>query len=424
MSATTEIAIRAEALSKMFKVYSKPSDMVVELLTRRMRHQEFWALRDVNFEIRRGDVVGVLGRNGAGKSTLLKIIAGTLNHTSGNVAVHGRISAILELGTGFHPEYTGRENIYMGGLCLGMSREEITRKTNSIIEFSELGEFIDRPFRTYSSGMQGRLTFAVAASVDPEILIIDEALATGDALFQEKCFARIREIASTGATVLFVSHSIAAVFDLCNRALLFHKGRILIDDIPRRAGYAYEQLIEDDRRQARQAQSSNAVVVGFPGLRAQMVSIDIFDEEGNVVTILKSGEDYCVRIRCLCNDDLPSLNLSLRIQRANGETIYGTNTIMQKVPVAGKKGDLLEMRLAFPCRFGPGIYLLGGGVGLRQGDRQTELLDLVRGKHFFEVGISNRFSGFIDLGLTIQGVTTIEADCDQEPEVFPLSKAS
>ncbi len=402
MSSTTDIAIRAEALSKMFKVYTKPSDMVLELLTCKKRHREFWALQDVNFEVRRGDVVGILGRNGAGKSTLLKIIAGTLNHTGGKIAVSGRISAILELGTGFHPEYTGRENIRMGGLCLGMSREEIARKTDSIIEFSELGEFIDRPFKTYSSGMQGRLTFAVAASVDPEILIIDEALATGDALFQEKCFARIREIAATGATVLFVSHSIAAIFDLCNRAILFHKGRILTDDIPRRVGYAYEQLIEDERRQARQVQPPQEALTEVLNLRAQMLSIDVLDKDEQAVTILRSGSDYSIRIRCLCNEDLPSLNLSLRIQRANGESVYGTNTIMQQTLIGGTKGNIIEIRLSFPCRFGPGIYLLGGGIGIRDGDRQTELLDVLRGKNYFEVTSANTFSGLIDLGLSIQ----------------------
>lgn len=222
-----ELIVSVHNLNKSYKTYQNNKELLKELVLRKKYYSEKPVLQDVSFNVYKGDVVGIIGANGAGKSTLLKILSGTLDYSSGTVEINGKISAILELGTGFHPEYSGRENIIMGGMCLGMSKSEMERKTESIIEFSELRDVIDQPFKTYSSGMQARLTFSTAVSVEPDVFIVDEALAAGDAFFVSKCLRKMKEICESGATVFFVSHSIDMIKRLCNKALYLEKGKVI-----------------------------------------------------------------------------------------------------------------------------------------------------------------------------------------------------
>lgn len=401
-------AIRVSNLSKVYKLYSKPGDMLRELITGKPCHKEFWAVKDVSFEINHGEVVGIVGRNGAGKSTLLRVLTGTLDKTSGEVSVKGRISAILELGTGFHPQYTGRENILMGGLCLGMSKEEINSKLDSIIEFSELWEVIDQPFKTYSSGMQARLTFSTAISVDPDILIIDEALAVGDALFSEKCFNRIRDIVKGGATVLYVTHSLTSIYELCDSAILLHRGRLMMHNKPRLVGYQYEQLLAEERTAANKMAASCATLVAkLPqesneGLETYIESIALLDSAGNAVSHLQGDETYCIRVRCRSLVAYDNLSLSFRIQKPGGAVLYGTSTVFQNISVPIKANEVVEASFKFRCQLASGQYLLGGGVATMLDERNFAILHIFRDAVVFGVEASVLFQGDFNMKSTVE----------------------
>ena len=267
-----DIAIKVSSLSKCFPIYDKPSDRLKQFivpklcraipplrrsfptphLQRPTYYHEFWALRDVSFEIRKGETVGIIGRNGSGKSTLLQIICGTLNSTSGTIRTSGRIAALLELGSGFNPEFTGYENVYMNAAVLGLSKEETDERFEAIATFADIGAFITQPLKTYSSGMVVRLAFAVAINVAPDILIIDEALSVGDEQFQRKCFARLEAIRASGATILFVSHSGAQIIEICDRAVLLDVGELLTVGMPKQVVGRYQKLLyaPADRRES------------------------------------------------------------------------------------------------------------------------------------------------------------------------------
>jgi ABC-type polysaccharide/polyol phosphate transport system ATPase subunit len=396
-----EMAIQVSQLSKCYKRYAGPLDLAREWLTGTQRHSAHWALKDVSFDVKRGEVVGVIGRNGAGKSTLLKILAGTLDKTAGEVDVRGRISAILELGAGFHPEYTGRDNVIMGGLCLGMSRAEVTRKMDSIIAFSQLEDVIDRPFKTYSTGMKARLTFATAISVDPDVLIIDEALSVGDALFAERCYHRILQIVEGGATVLFVTHSLPAMYELCSSALLLHKGVLMQRGDPRTIGYAYEQLLSEERAAA--AKGPRCVTtVGRDGASEPLPptyieDIYLVDADGDRVSTLENNRRYAVRVRCVSRVAHDAVSLSFRIQKPGGSILYGSTTSLQGLTLSIGDGETIEVDFEWECRLASGQYLLGGGVAKLLDAQNYAVLHILRDACLFAVRSGVQFQGDVDL---------------------------
>jgi len=417
-------AIRVSHLSKMYRVYARPADMLWEMLTRKPRHKEFWALRDVSLEVARGEVVGVIGRNGAGKSTLLKILAGTLDKTAGQVEIHGRMSAILELGTGFHPEYSGRENIYMGGLCLGMSRQEIDRKLHEIVDFSELGEVIDQPFKTYSSGMQARLAFSVAISVEPDNLIIDEALAAGDMLFTAKCYQKMHDIARSGTTVFFVTHNLSTIYELCTAAVLLHRGRMVTMGAPRRVGYEYERLLSEERERmlaTRPSPASPARGAEKRDERAKIARIeDVFitDARGVRRETLVFGEEYTTVVRCRFLERCPGANVAFRIQNPLGATITGDNTLFQDLFISGEPGDVVDVCFRSRCKLTRGTYILGAGVtqplSLDYPRGQYVALDKVNECVVFQVTNDTPYSGYFSMDSQISIVRQAGRERAQE----------
>jgi lipopolysaccharide transport system ATP-binding protein len=307
-------AILARDLGKDYEIYDRPADRLAELVTRRLRHRTFLALDGVSFGIEPGESVGLIGRNGAGKSTLLRLVAGVARPSRGRLDVAGSVASILELGTGFHPEFSGKDNAALNAAILGFSPREIAASLPRIYEFSELGAFLDRPVRTYSSGMTMRLAFSVAVSVNPEILIIDEALAVGDGAFQKKCVDRIRELQQSGRTIVFCSHALYMVTTLCARAMWLDEGRLVVDGPAVDVVHAYEtHLMERSRRETVAEEAGTSSEVGFSGL-------EIVDDAGREVTDLRSGSPLVVRARVDTSRATRPARLGITVVRAADET--------------------------------------------------------------------------------------------------------
>ena len=320
--------VRARGLGKAYKLYSRKWGRAAEWVGLGVHHRLTWVLRDVSFDIEPGEAVGVVGANGAGKSTLLKLITGTVRPTAGAYETGGRIAALLELGIGFHPEFTGRQNAYMAGNILGISRERIQSLMAEIEDFAEIGDYIDQPVRTYSSGMQVRLAFSVATAVRPDILIVDEALSVGDTYFQHKSFDRIRRFRDAGTTLLFVSHSPGPVKTLCNRALLLDHGVLLRDGAPDAVLDYYNALIAAQREEyeIRQGAGEHGVTVTRSGTaEATIEQVELLCE-GRPVQALRSGQAATFRIHVSARTDLPQLTAGILIRDRLGNDVFGTNT--------------------------------------------------------------------------------------------------
>ncbi|MCZ7559483.1 MAG: ABC transporter ATP-binding protein [Burkholderiaceae bacterium] len=371
------LAIRARGLRKAYRLYARPIDALVEALTGKRRHVERVALDNVDLELRRGEIVGVLGRNGAGKSTLLKIIAGTLERTAGELEVHGRITAILELGTGFHPEYTGRENIYMGGLCLGMSRAEIDAKLESIIDFSELRDVIDQPFKTYSTGMQARLTFSTAISVDPDILIVDEALSVGDARFQLKCFGRMQQLRANRTTVLLVSHDTNTITTLCDRALILENGKVHAEGDSKRVSVLYHNMLFGRRENGDEAraappsaeeqggpsQPSAAHTVRYGSGEGELLDWALLDASGARVTLIESGSPFSLSMTLFCAREIEDLSCGFAVKDRRGTVLWGvTNLTDSRSAMRVQAGETLSISASGVMWLAAGDYFVTLGA--------------------------------------------------------------
>jgi lipopolysaccharide transport system ATP-binding protein len=348
--------IAVDSLSKRFKLYRSPSDRLKEIITRKKYHTDFQALNGVSFSVAAGETLGIIGQNGAGKSTLLKILTGILLPDSGTVSIDGKITGLLELGTGFNPEMTGIENIFMNGALLGMSREEINGKKAAIIDFAELGEFIYEQIKTYSSGMVMRLAFAVAIHADPRCFVVDEALSVGDAHFQQKCMTKIREFRKNGGSIIFVSHDMNAVKILCDKAILLNQGTVLEEGSPENVVNSYNFFI------AKMNDVENRITVSaiheersYGTYEASIRSVTIRGEDSRS-SVISSGEAAVISIDIEPSRDIDDITVGIVIRDKYGQDIFGTNTYHHeaKTSVHGK----MPCRVLFKMRMdiGPGKY--------------------------------------------------------------------
>jgi ABC-2 type transport system ATP-binding protein len=396
-------AISLRGISKKYRISPNRASRLSEILSlgKAKKSHEFWALQDVNLDVEPGTTLGVVGRNGAGKSTLLSIISGVLRPTTGEVEVRGRLSAIFGIGTGFNPMFTGRENAMLSGLILGIEYEEMLERFDDIEAFADIGEFMDQPVKTYSSGMRGRLGFAVAINVEPDVLVIDEALSAGDAAFKKKAIQRMYDLKESGSTVLFVSHSLGMVRRFCTEAILLHKGRLLATGSPDEVVDRYEELIAKTEEMKDQETSEldkqldyeidhedeEDTPAGDPGASttkntrgvaggAEILGLELLDEHGQPADALPSGATWTVRVRLRYDEAMENSTLGITLQSESaGLEVFSTDTALEGTPLGRKdKGEQATVDFTFVMPFGPGIYKVDASLT----DPQDEDSDVAR----------------------------------------------
>lgn len=391
----SDYAISVEHVEKMYKLYDKPTDRLKEALglTRKKKYKEHYALHDVNFQVNKGETVGIIGTNGSGKSTILKIITGVLNPTAGEVKVNGRISALLELGAGFNMEYTGIENVYLNGTMIGFTREEIDAKLNDILEFADIGDFVYQPVKTYSSGMFVRLAFAVAINIDPEILIVDEALSVGDVFFQAKCYHKFEEFKKLGKTILFVSHDLGSIGKYCDRVVLLNQGVKLNEGKPKEMIDIYKKLlvnqyVDDDETEKEQENesdnentkeesvtwkdmtTSNPDIVEYGNGLATIIDYGIKDAAGNMSNAIEKGSDFTIMFKVKFSEKVSDPIFAITIKDLKGTEITGTNTMFEKIDTGTvNKDEVRSVSFTQNMNLQGGDYLVSlGCTGYRDGE--------------------------------------------------------
>ncbi|MBN2919233.1 ABC transporter ATP-binding protein [Holdemanella biformis] len=384
--------IEIKNISKIYNLYNKPSDRLKEaLFARQSRHTEFAALNNVSFNVNKGEILGIIGKNGSGKSTILKIITSVLTPTSGECIVKGKIAALLELGAGFNMEYTGIENIYLNGQMIGFSKEEMDKKLQDIIDFADIGEHIYQPVKTYSSGMFARLAFSVAISVDPDILIVDEALSVGDVFFQNKCYRRFEEFRERGKTILFVTHDMGSVIRYCNRCVLLNAGKKVAEGKPQEMVDLYKRIMvgqwnenEESSDEASSIQTSNVKndqlwkdqistnpdIEVYGDGRADIIDFGIFSDTGDIGNNVYKGDYYSVKMKVRINEDNLNPIFAFKLRDIKGTELTGTNTMLEDIDTSQcKKGDIVTITFRQKQYLQPGQYLVSLGCTAFEGDQ-------------------------------------------------------
>ena len=405
---SSELAVSVSGLTKVYHIYNKPADRLKQMVYSRLRRivrlpprqfcNEFQALKGISFGVEQGETVGILGRNGSGKSTLLQIIAGTLSATSGKVVARGRLTALLELGSGFNPEFSGRENVYLNGAILGLSKEELDTKFEEIAQFADIGDYLDRPVKTYSSGMAVRLAFAVQACVDPQILIVDEALSVGDEKFQRKCFDYIERLRANGCSILLVTHSTATVEKFCQRGILLHEGEIRSIGVARDVVDEYHALLYADDRvgfvlgggsvdpiqgqttavseDEKSRSSEDGSVYAGISTGAVIQGWDVVDSDGLRCAAFRSGDRATIRFTVMVTNEISELQAGLLIRTVEGVPVFGTSTLYHGKNVENAVSGR-QYRFDFTIKLGlvEGVYFVTLAVAQAISDADMRYLD-------------------------------------------------
>ncbi|ULL19036.1 ABC transporter ATP-binding protein [Paenibacillus sp. H1-7] len=434
--------IKVENISKCYQIYDSPQDRLKQLIATgdKKYYREFWALNNISFDIKKGESVGIIGRNGSGKSTLLQIISGTLAPTSGNVEVNGRVAALLELGSGFNPEYTGRENVFLNGSILGIPRKEMEIIFDEIASFADIGDFIDQPVKTYSSGMMVRLAFAVQACIEPEILIVDEALAVGDMLFQKRCFSRMKALAEKGTTLLFVTHDIELVRTFTSRAILLNSGEVVKEGPSAEVVLEYRRRMHQEesayfqgllskqninKENVKEEDETKAITNDSNGIESEtndfgdkdciIQEVIVSDSKGENCSMFYPGEEVIVQIKCKVLKTMSHLNIGMRIRNKAGMKIYSWGSLNQDIAIwsgrAGGKdfwseevprGTQLFATFKFQCNLGVDLYEIQAYVAEEMDKyyHEERMLHWVDEAAFFQVNMKRQeyfFGGVSDL---------------------------